>query len=130
MLFYYSVIRDYGRMARVGASLHHLNSEAIFSNMLNFILSYKDDPCYQSLCIYFYGFVCHYALDSTVHPYVYYLVDKLDGQISTTRHAQIESEVASLMYRRLTGMPISLIPCLIKKFPKELLKADYHSAFF
>lgn len=107
LLFYSPVIRDYGKMARAGASLHRLNSEAIFNNMLDFILSYKDDPQYRSLCSYFYGFVCHYALDSTVHPYVYYLMDKLDGQMTTSRHAQIESEVASLMYRRLTGMPIS-----------------------
>lgn len=107
LLFYSPVIRDSGRMARAGASLHHLDSNAIFFNMLEFILSYKNDPHYESLCSYFYGFVCHYALDSTVHPYVYYLMNKLDGQMSTSRHAQIETEVASLMYRRMTGMPIS-----------------------
>jgi hypothetical protein len=107
LLFYSKVIRDSGRMARIGAALHHCNPDILFSYMLNYILTYKNRPDYGSLCGYFYGFVCHYALDSTVHPYVYALINKLDGQITTTRHVKIESEIGSLMYRRLTGMPVS-----------------------
>jgi len=107
LLFYSSVLRDSGRIARAGASLHRLDPEAIFSDILNFILKYKNHPGYLSLCSYFYGFVCHYALDSTSHPYIYYIINNLDGQITTARHAQVESEIGSLMYTRMTGMPIS-----------------------
>lgn len=107
LLFYSNILRDNGRMARSGSALHHTNPDAVFSVMLEYILRCKNHTEYNSLCSYLYGFICHYALDSTTHPYVYSMIEKMDGQITTKRHVQIESEIGSLMYRRMTGMPVS-----------------------
>jgi hypothetical protein len=107
LLFYSNVILDSGRIARAGVALHHKNPDEILLNMLGYIKQFKNKPEYGSLCSYFYGFVCHYALDSTVHPYVYSLIIKLDGQMTSTRHIKIESEIGSLLYHRITNKPVS-----------------------
>lgn len=107
LLFYTTVVRDSGRLARAGSALHHHNPEKVFSTMLEFILTYRNKPGYDSLCAYLYGFACHYALDSTIHPYVYSLAAKHGGKSMKTCHIQVESEIASLIYKRMTGMSVS-----------------------
>lgn len=107
LLFYSRVLVDNGRLAKAATALHHVDPEALFSQMLDFILEYKGRPGYDSLRGYLYGFVCHYALDSTVHPYVYYMISRHSGPVPSTRHVQVESDIGSLFYRRVTGMPVS-----------------------
>lgn len=56
---------------------------------------------------YFYGFVCHYALDSEIHPYVYYRqeqIRQIEPNVSrSVIHSQIEGEIDAVLCKRLTG---------------------------
>lgn len=45
---------------------------------------------------YFYGFVCHYALDSLIHPYVNYHARRLREKTSRLHmHAKVESHISA-----------------------------------
>ena len=60
---------------------------------------------------YFYGFVCHYALDSEVHPYVYCRQEQIraaDAKLSASAvHCQIESDIDYLLYERVHHAPVT-----------------------
>lgn len=59
---------------------------------------------------YALGFLTHYALDSTVHPYVYAHSYRPDGRYSSSMHMGLEKQWDSLYYRRdgHRGTPISM----------------------
>jgi hypothetical protein len=107
LLFYTKILRDRGWLARAGAAIHHTDPDTVFSAILSYTLARKDTPEYGTLRSYLYGFICHYALDSKTHPYVYHLAAKAGDRAITTRHIRIESEIGSILYNRLTGMPVS-----------------------
>lgn len=107
LLFYTKILRDRGWLARAGSAIHHTDPNTVISTLISCILSTKDMVAYKTLCSYLFGFVCHYALDSKTHPYVYHLAAKADGSAITSRHIHIESEIGSILYTRLTGMPVS-----------------------
>lgn len=56
---------------------------------------------------YFYGFVCHYALDSLIHPYVYYHQAQIaaldDTRSGSAIHCQIETDIDWALYEREKG---------------------------
>ncbi|MCH4184639.1 MAG: zinc dependent phospholipase C family protein [Eggerthellaceae bacterium] len=73
-------------------------------------LSFMSSTEYPIACAYVEGFFCHYALDSTAHPYVYALeylicdagVQGLTRENSAEVHAVIESEIDEIeLYRHL-----------------------------
>lgn len=60
---------------------------------------------------YFYGFVCHYALDSEIHPYVYCRQVQFcteNPKLSASAvHSRIESDIDYLLYERACHRPIT-----------------------
>ncbi|MBS6546756.1 MAG: hypothetical protein KH319_05175 [Butyricicoccus pullicaecorum] len=60
---------------------------------------------------YFYGFLCHYALDSTLHPYVYcrqYECQEADPNLNASAvHCQIESDIDYALYDREYHAPVT-----------------------
>mgnify|MGYP000012339301 FL=1 len=60
---------------------------------------------------YFYGFLCHYALDSEIHPYVYCRQEQIrsaDAKLSASAvHCQIESDIDYLLYERVRGAAVT-----------------------
>lgn len=84
---------------------------------------------------YALGFLTHYALDSTVHPFVYAHSHRADGSYSSSLHMRLEKRWDVLYYRREghTGTPV------IMPGPKEtrahwpqiaaLLYAAIHETF-
>lgn len=106
ILFYSKFYRNTGKVPRCGSLMHHMNSESLFSEVIGFLLNSKSSTTYQCLLSYFYGFLCHYVLDSTIHPYVYYLLYKINSQRLKTLHIQIESEIGVLMLKELYNCKI------------------------
>lgn len=107
LLFYSGILHDRGWLARSGSSIHHTAPDTVFSVLLRYITDQKGTPEYFVLFSYLCGFICHYALDSQTHPYIYHLAAKTGGQAITSRHIKIESEIGSILYHRFTGMPVS-----------------------
>ena len=82
---------------------HDNTSQDFFINLLNYIKknNINDIDTYTFLV----GFICHYALDSTVHPYVLYKTGKFDKKKPSTYkynniHAFMETFIDNDMVRR------------------------------
>lgn len=94
------------------------------------------------LTSYFYGYLCHYFLDKTVHPYVYAVEQEIQSQHPEQSaheiHAKIESEFDSVLYPHFEKEFVTAFP--VKRYftltPAEtqflsicystLLKQVYH----
>lgn len=89
------------------------------SGLGNVLHSYRTGAFLLALCrrakasddvarAYAMGFLTHYALDSTVHPYVYAHSNREDGSYSSTMHMALEKAWDTMFYRRdgLKGTPV------------------------
>lgn len=101
-----------------GTKLHAFPPAETLACLRDFLHN-QDESVYRS---YVYGFLCHYALDSTAHPYVITfskeLLEDRPHETETTLHAEIESSLDTIMLRRETGK----LPTEIKLknyFPKD-----------
>ena len=67
--------------------LHHYfhdnNTRDFFINMLDYIKTNKLDND-KDVCSFLAGFICHYVLDSNVHPYVIYKTGRFDKKNKST----------------------------------------------
>ena len=102
-----------------GNRLHSdVKPSATFSALREF-LSRHPDPGYRA---YVFGFVCHYALDSTAHPYVNALAAELAAQrpweTVSTMHGEVEASLDAIILRRETGMLPSQVN-VKQMFPKN-----------
>ncbi len=101
-----------------GNLLHEMNPVKTLGAVRDFLKEHGD-PAYRS---YAEGLLCHYALDSTAHPYINALAEELVCQRSyenrTTMHGEIEAALDAIILRRETGKLPSEIS-LGKMFPKN-----------
>ena len=101
-----------------GSELHNTPPSKTLSTMRDFVRRH-DDPAYRS---YVYGFICHYALDSTAHPYVNALADQLlevrENETQTTMHGEVEAALDTIVLRSETGKLPSEVS-LGDMFPKN-----------
>lgn len=91
------------------------------SRLGNLLHSYRTGAFLRALCrrakaggsierAYALGFLTHYALDSTIHPYVYSQSNRPDGRYSSTLHMALEKSWDALYYRQTheRGTPVSM----------------------
>ncbi len=68
----------------------------------------------EILSAYMLGYLCHYMLDSSAHPYVYFLQDKITSLYPKIHrsgaHVRIESDIDVAMYEKIESAPISDFP--------------------
>lgn len=120
---------------RLGVKAHNYNSNLYFENIIKYIRNnnlYNDS---QALA-YLYGTICHYILDSTIHPYIYYYAGRVKLKDKSTykyrgKHAYYEYMIDAIVYKERYNKDIYKVN-LIKdifpkvKFSKELNKViDY-----
>ena len=100
--------------AREGNRMHHISPARLFElfrQVLN--AESRERGRMQS---YIEGFFCHYALDRTAHPYVFWFQEELAaqrpryGRAGHTYHFHIESALETLMLRRDTGRRVEDYP--------------------
>ena len=69
------------------------------------------DEAGEMAAAYFYGFLCHYALDSTIHPYVYCREEEFCAENARLNpsavHSSIESDIDCLVYERAYHRPVT-----------------------
>ncbi len=87
---------------KLGSIMHNENANLYFANIIKYIRNNNlfDD---SDVLAYLYGSICHYVLDSTIHPFVYYYSGKYDVNSKKTykyrgRHDYIESMIDNLLY--------------------------------
>lgn len=97
----------------------HATTPSHTLNLMRDFLKTHSDPGYRS---YVMGFLCHYALDSTGHPYINARSEEWaplnPNQTPGTMHGEIESALDAIVLRRETGKLPSEVP-LKNMFPKN-----------
>ena len=90
-------------MRKFQGYFHENTSQEFFINLLNSIRNNKTND--TDVYTFLVGFICHYALDTTIHPYVIYKTGKFDKRYPETYkynnvHAFMETYIDNDMVRR------------------------------
>lgn len=116
---------------KYGYYAHGNNSNLYFKNIVKFIKnnSLENDT---NLLAYLYGSICHYVLDTTIHPFVYYKSGQYKWNKETlkyrSKHAYTETMMDVALYLKRNNKPIYKAR-LVKnvgskvKFTEELMRA-------
>lgn len=103
-LYYHRLLQPWSKNIReIGGRLHHEKPSCLLSAMRDFQRSKGN----QITELYLFGFLCHYSLDRTVHPFVYWDVKSLrkfyPGRGDGFLHNQVESVLDGILLRSVTG---------------------------
>lgn len=117
-----------------GSALHRTSPSKTLEAMRRFI-SAHDNPTYRS---YVLGFVCHYSLDSTAHPYVNARAAEMakvrETENESTMHGEIEASLDTIVLRWKSGKLPSEVK-LKDTFPRNegvqrMIARLYHEVLF
>lgn len=136
---YYNITKKDGKESRYYADrMHDTNTQMLFKNMITFIKNNNTAETFSHLV----GFICHYALDVKIHPYVYYNVgvynkDKPDTHQYRGLHLKFERSIDAVKIKEelqispnklkihKTYFPVKDAPEDIVKVFEHVLKQTY-----
>ena len=89
---------------------HHKNINLYFKNIITYIKDNNLENDSQVLA-YLYGSLCHYILDSTIHPYIFYKTGKFNTNDKSTykykgKHNYYEYMIDAIFYLYRNKQPI------------------------
>lgn len=102
-----------GELKELGNTMHVKNTGAFLKGGFDQLkdVSWSDD--WLTLAVYLSGFVCHFALDSTIHPYVYWACQHWiwtrEGTPATASHQEVEIALDILFWKMIKGASASKI---------------------
>lgn len=80
---YFNVLKKaYKEGNRLGNKLHHYHINQSLITMTNYVKAHYSDE----LMAYYRGYLAHYALDTHIHPYIFYLTGEYDKTRIETHH--------------------------------------------
>ncbi|MBE5947462.1 MAG: hypothetical protein E7261_00385 [Lachnospiraceae bacterium] len=122
MLFYYPKIKG----GNVGSLMHKENTAEFFECMLHYIERHSGNAREREvLLVYVAGFLGHYVLDRTFHPYVYSYSLKFNGILKqNSRHFRMETEVDAYLLKSTKKME----PCFFKGSKTLALSSEEQKA--
>ena len=91
LMFYYKALQS-NPVNRLGNTMHEQKGEVFFTRARTVV---ENAPDKDAALAYVLGFVCHFALDSTCHPYV-----EAYTRQSGVSHCEIETEFDDMLLRR------------------------------
>ena len=95
---------------KLGNRMHSEKTDELFAALSRAVRDLSGDA-QEIAAAYFYGIVCHYALDSEIHPYVYCQQVRFCAENSklsaSAVHSRIESDIDYLLYERACHRPIT-----------------------
>lgn len=106
LTYYHFFLGFKNKVKRLGSEGQRTKTNEYFLNILDYMKEHelKDNP---DVLGYLLGSICHYALDSTCHPFVIY-----QAGITTTNkkyrggHEKIEVMIDAIMYEKKVGKPL------------------------
>lgn len=108
-LFYRKILFG-SPLHKLGNRMHSEKTDELFTALARGVHCLTG-AAQETAAAYFYGFVCHYALDSQIHPYVYCRQEQIrsaDAKLSASAvHCQIESDIDYLVYERAYHAPVT-----------------------
>jgi hypothetical protein len=109
--FFYTLRTPHlGAAKRFGSLMHHEKVDETIEAFRRLALS-QPEPAGSPLFAYLSGFVCHFTLDSVMHPFVYAQqyalcdagVEGLDRRDGSVVHGQIEADLDAMVLRQKRG---------------------------
>jgi hypothetical protein len=87
----------------LGNAVHEADPNEVLISMYNYCVANSS----EAVISYFYGFLCHYSIDSVAHPYINakseILLETYPNENLNTLHNEIESALDTIMLRSETG---------------------------
>ena len=109
ILFFRKVIMGRSPFHDMGSRIHQEKIGEFFRCLASQVASLPQEQRERGMA-YFYGFLCHYSLDSTIHPYVYYHQERLSKGFPELTpgaiHCQIETDIDIDLYSYLRKEPV------------------------
>ena len=133
LLFFRCAVSGKSFLPKVGGRMHHEKIGEVLSFMKQYTASQKEKEEYPVLLTYFFGYICHYYLDKTVHPYVYFLTDSICNhhpeKTPHSVHVKIESQLDTVFYgllekRNITDFPVKTL-FTVPQEEKEIIGRMY-----
>lgn len=113
---------------KLGIYAHNHDVNAYFANIIKYIKKYEyyRDP---QVLAYLYGSICHYVLDSTCHPYIYYKSGKYQMNKKATKkykglHDWFEYMIDAIFYQERNHKMIYKSHLKKEIFPKIQFHKD------
>ena len=119
----------------VGSYAHKNNTKDFFINMITYIKDNNLQNNYEIIS-YLYGYICHYCLDITIHPYVTYKggifkKHKKETYKYNAKHSEIESYIDAYMINKNENIKPNKFKihkfCFNTKVSNELSKLIDHT---
>ena len=103
-LFYFCLRppRFLKRVYRMGGDLHGRNIGEFFAAAIRYLRALQGEERASALA-YFAGFLCHYALDTTAHGYIYYFVP--DDRYHTLFETRLDCALMAHLKRDIAQTP-------------------------
>ncbi len=109
-LYYHRVLRGGSDLNAAAREMHHLYTAQLMEEWTKQVLC-APLACKEALFAYFCGFLCHYACDAAMHPYVYCKQAEFTAsnpQLSKSgAHAYVEGCIDAALYRKMTGKDVT-----------------------
>ncbi len=110
-------------MNRIGSDLHSRGINAFYQSAVHSICREKCESVKERMTAYILGHLCHWALDMSAHPYIFYRTGNCCGK-SAAHHHRFESMMDTMMLEEFHGMTIAEYPYYeICTYDEEMLKA-------
>ncbi len=112
----------------LGNKAHNYNSNLYFQNMIKYIRNNNLYNNSQALA-YLYGSICHYVLDSTIHPYVFYYTGRVKTNDKSTYkyrglHTYFEYMIDAILFKERNNKDIYKSNLTKEVFPKVKFSND------
>lgn len=103
LLYFHRAVLIGSKLPAYGRRIHGEKTSDLFNFLANDIISHRKCLDFDILLAYYYGFCCHYALDSKIHPYVFsrqYEIEDALGQPpkDNSAHWRMESGIDQEIY--------------------------------
>lgn len=107
----------------LGSAVHREGVNEFYREAIQCIKEQKDNHVKEAMTVYLCGHLCHWALDQTTHPYIFYCTGDCKGA-SAGLHHRFESMLDTQMLKRFHNTQIADYPYYdICNYDEEMLKA-------
>lgn len=105
LLYYNFFSKDHPTYRKHANKMHRKDTDKFFINMIDYVKNNLDQDTYSFLV----GYICHYALDLKIHPYVYHNVGVYKKDDPTTHsyrglHLKFERSIDALLIEKDLGV--------------------------
>ena len=110
LFYFHNFLSGNSPLFEYGNTMHQYKPQELLTAMGQYVAARRGSAEYSTLVAYHAGFMSHYHLDSTAHPYIYSQSELYAGlspdRVRGGSHHRIEADISSTMYRLKTGQSV------------------------